>query len=449
MTGDGTIYALASAPGRAGVAVVRVSGAAAGRALEALTHRSLPPPRQAVLRRLTDPGNDQVLDNALVLWMPAPASFTGEDIAELHLHGGRAVVASVLEALSHVPGCRMAEAGEFTRRALQNGRMDLTQVEGLADLINAETQAQQRQALGQLEGRLRALYEGWAGRLLRLAAHMEAAIDFADEELPDDLMAAVHAGIVTLVGEIARHLADDRRGERLRDGVSVAILGAPNVGKSTLLNTLARRDVAIVSDIAGTTRDVLDVYLDLGGIPVLLADTAGIREGAEAVESEGIRRARQRAADADLKLVVADAAEWPDVSRETLALQGEGDILVLNKADRLSHPPDLTAGDRRICAISAQSGEGMEAFLAVLTQAVSALAAVAPGEGALLTRARHREALEKCHAALQRVIAEPGRTVDLLAEDVRHAVHQLGRITGRVDVEDYLDVIFRDFCIGK
>jgi tRNA modification GTPase len=449
MNGDETIYALASAPGRAGVAVVRVSGAAARGALETLTSQPAPPPRQAALRRLAHPGSGQVLDNALVLWMPAPRSFTGEDTAELHLHGGRAVIASVLAALSHVPGCRMAEPGEFTRRALLHGRMDLTQVEGLADLINAETQAQQRQALGQLQGHLRALYEGWAGRLLRLAGHMEAAIDFADEDLPDDLEDGVRAGVAALAGEISRHLADGRRGERLRDGVSVAILGAPNVGKSTLLNALARRDVAIVSDVAGTTRDVLEVHLDLGGIPVILADTAGLRDSAEAVESEGIRRARQRAQDADLKLVVADAGEWPDVSRETLGLLAGQDILILNKVDRVSHPPDLADDRRIICPISAKSGAGLEAFLAALTQAVAALAAAGPGQTAVLTRARHREALEKCLAALERVIDGRDRTVDLLAEDLRHAIHHLGRITGRVDVEDYLDVIFRDFCIGK
>jgi len=446
-----TIFALASAPGRAGVAVVRVSGEAAQSVLTSLTGQSAPPPRQAVLRRITDPVGHQAIDNALVLWFPGPASFTGEDTAEFHLHGGRAVVSSLLSALSHMPGCRMAEAGEFTRRALMNGRMDLTQVEGLADLINADTQAQQKQALGQLQGNLRALYEGWAARLLRLAAHLEAAIDFADEDLPDDLEDTVRAGVTALAGDIDRHLADGRRGERLRDGVSVAILGAPNVGKSTLLNALALRDVAIVSDIAGTTRDVLDVYLDLGGIPVILADTAGIREDAEEIESEGIRRARQRAESADLKLVVADAGDWPDVSRETLGLLGEGDILVLSKMDMVDGGLDIMdrGSVHAVCALSAKSGAGMDHFLSVLTERVRDLAQEGAGAGAVLTRARHREALEKCKAALHRFVDDPARPVDLKAEDLRHAIHQIGRITGRVDVEDYLDVIFRDFCIGK
>ncbi len=436
-----TIYALSSAAGRAGVAVIRVSGPAAADAVGALSGR--PPGRvRAAELRLLGAAGDEPLDHALVLWFAGPASFTGEDVAEFHVHGGRAVVAGVLAALARVPGLRLAEAGEFTRRAFENGKLDLTAAEGLADLIDAETSAQRRQALRQMEGALGGLYEGWRERLMRLLAHTEAEIDFPDEELPGDLLARLGPEITALRAEIEAHLNDGGRGERLRDGVEVAIVGPPNVGKSSLLNRLARREAAIVADEAGTTRDVLEVRLDLGGVPVTLADTAGLREAAGAVEREGVRRALARAEAADLRIVVAALRADGGLDGD-FALARAGDLKVVNKADLGS----FAAADT--LAVSAASGTGIDALEEALRGAVASR--FEASERPVITRARHREGLEACAGALGRASAalEAGRAAELVAEDLRLAARALGRITGRVDVEDLLDVVFRDFCIGK
>ncbi|MGQ9366302.1 tRNA uridine-5-carboxymethylaminomethyl(34) synthesis GTPase MnmE [Azospirillum sp. ST 5-10] len=439
-----TIFALATAPGRAGVAVVRVSGPAAGAALDALTGRPPPAPRVATLARLRDPAHGDRLDDALVLWFPAPRSYTGEDVAELHLHGGRAVTAAVVEALAGCPGLRTAEPGEFTRRAFENGKLDLTEAEGLIDLIDAETAAQRRQALRQMEGALGRLYEGWRGRLMRALAHIEADIDFPDEDLPAGVADAVRPELAALAAAIADHLDDAGRGERLREGLHVAIVGAPNAGKSSLLNALARRDAAIVSARAGTTRDVIEVHLDVGGYPVVLADTAGIREAADEVEEEGVRRALARAASADLKVAVFDAARWPDLDPATVGLVDAAAVPVLNKGDLAAVSGPVVAG-RPALVVSAVSGAGLGALERRLADEAAARLA---GSGApALTRARHRRALEECRAALLRSL--DAALPELAAEDVRLASRALGRITGRVDVEDLLDVIFRDFCIGK
>lgn len=447
MTTD-TIFALASAAGRAGVQVLRLSGPAAGPALCRLTGRSLPPPRQAVLASLyapdagPDPGPDagELIDRGLLLWFPGPASFTGEDVAELHLHGGRAVLQAATRALVAL-GLRVAEPGEFSRRAFENGKLDLTEAEAIADLVDAETAAQRRQALRQMEGELGRLYEGWRQRLTRALAHLEAEIDFPEEDLPGGLTDAVRPVVETLAAEIAAHLADNSRGERLRDGIAIAILGAPNAGKSSLLNAIARRDVAIVSAQAGTTRDVIEVQLDLGGYPVQLADTAGLREAAEAIEAEGIRRALDRAGRADLKLLVFDATQPPDAA--TLALADNNALLVLNKADWPGAATALPGHDA--LTVSAATGAGLAGLLTALEQAVAAR--FNPAGAPALTRARHRAALEACRDSLRRALGAP--LPELAAEDVRLASRALGRITGRVDVEDLLDVIFRDFCIGK
>lgn len=442
MNNSDTIYALASGRGPSGVAVIRLSGPAAGAALEAVTRGAVPPPRRAVLRAFSDPETGAGLDQGLALWMPGPESFTGEDGAELHVHGGRAVIDGVLAALSRIPGCRMAEPGEFTRRALMNGRMDLAQVEGLADLVAAETEAQRRQALSQTEGALSRRLENWRERLMRAAAHLEAAIDFADEDIPAGLEDSVRAEVQSLHSEIMAYMADNRRGERLREGVTVAILGAPNVGKSSLLNALAERDAAIVSELAGTTRDVIEVHLDLGGYPVILADTAGIREQAETIEEEGIRRALFQAEQADIRLILSEAPAWPEIPDAVRSMIDDKSILVLTKADLCS----IEAAEKTF-PISAKTGAGMTTLLDALTQRVGEEFAGAP-EG-LMTRARHREALESCAAGLARYLNADSMPVDLAAEELRSAVHALGRITGRVDVEDFLDVIFGEFCIGK
>ena len=441
----GTIYALASGGGLSGVAVIRVSGPQAGAAFRALAGRDLPAPRRMTRVRLRDPGCGEVLDDGLACWFAGPASFTGEDVAEFHLHGGRAVVAGVIEALGGFDGLRLAEPGEFTRRAFENGKMDLTAAEGVADLVAAETAGQRRQALRQMQGALGDLYEGWRSRLLAGLAHLEAAIDFSDEDLPEDLIPRVRQDAAELRKEIAVHLADGHKGERLRDGVQVAIIGPPNAGKSSLLNLLARRDAAIVSETAGTTRDVIEVRMDLGGLPVLVADTAGLRDGTDAMEQEGVRRATRRAEEADLRLAVFDATAWPDLDARTLGLVDGDTVAVVNKSDLAAPAPPLTANGVAVLPVSAKDGTGIAALEMALGEAVAARCSV--GSAPQVTRARHREALADCEAALARFL-ETG-SPELAAEDLRLATRALGRITGRVGVEDMLDVIFRDFCIGK
>jgi len=444
-----TIFALSSGRGRAGIAVVRLSGPAAGAALGRLSGAEAPPPRVAARRRLRDPRSGEAIDQGLALWFPAPHSYTGEDLAELHVHGGPAVVEAVIEALAALPGLRPAEPGEFTRRAYLNGKLDLTQAEAVADLVEAETEAQRRQALRQMEGALGTLYEGWRGRLLAALAHLEAAIDFPDEDLPGSLVREVRPKIEALIEELTQHLDDSRRGERLREGLYVTIVGPPNVGKSSLLNALARRPAAIVAATAGTTRDVIEVHLDLGGFPVLVADTAGLREGGDAVEDEGVRRALARAASADLKLAMFEAPSWPEVDGRTAALVDRDTLVVINKADLRPLEPPLEVAGQPALALSVREGSGMERFLERLEAAVSARVDLAAPPA--LTRARHRRALDSCRAALRRSLAAGASegAPELAAEDLRLAARELGRITGRVDVEDILDIVFQDFCIGK
>ena len=332
-----TIFAPASAPGRAGVAVIRISGPGAGPALLALSRRgALPPPRRASLARLCDPATDIVIDRGLVFWFPEPDSFTGEDISEIHVHGARTVISALIEALAACPGLRLARPGEFTRRAFEHGKMDLTQAEAVADLIDAETEAQRRQAVRQMDGELGRLYDDWRAALVGALAHLEAAIDFPDEDLPADTAAAVGPRLAELRAAIAGHQDDRHRGERLRDGLYVVILGAPNVGKSSLANALSRRDVAIVSDVAGTTRDVIEVHLDLAGYPMTVVDTAGLRATADAIEQEGVRRALARAGAADLKIVMVDAQGWPEAGKYDGDLIDDDAIVVINKVDLAS-----------------------------------------------------------------------------------------------------------------
>jgi len=403
----------------------------------------LPEARRATRGRLRDE-TGALLDDGLVLWFPGPHSFTGEDVVELHLHGGRAVATAITEALVAL-GLVPAEPGEFSRRAFLAGKFDLTQAEAIADLVDAETAAQRRQALRQWDGGLTKLYDDWRLRLLRSQAHLEAEIDFADEDLPGELGEQARRALADLADEILRHLADGRRGERLRAGLSVAILGAPNVGKSSLLNRIAGRDAAIVSSLAGTTRDIIEVHLDLAGYPVTLADTAGLREAAEAIEEEGVRRARAKADSADLRLVVFDAEVLPVIDPHSLALVNDDTLVVINKCDRVGRAIPERIGGQAPLMISAQSGVGLDGLLAALEQQARVML---EGSGApAISRARHRRALEETEAALRRALLAPYS--ELAAEDVRLAARCLGRITGRIDVEEMLDVIFREFCIGK
>jgi len=433
-----TIYALSSAPGRAGIAVLRVSGPRAGVALESLTEAGIPEPRRATLRRLVEAGEE--IDQALVLWFPAGSSFTGEDVAEFHVHGGRAVVEVVLGALGRIPGLRAAEPGEFTRRAVENGKFDLTQAEALADLIDAETEGQRKQALRQYEGALAVLYDGWRVRLLHAAAWAEAGIDFAEEEVPEDVLARARADASGILAEIQQHLDDSRRGEIVRDGLFLTVIGPPNAGKSSLVNALARREVAIVAPTPGTTRDIVEVRLDLAGYPVVVADTAGLRDTAEAIEAEGVRRALERAAAADIVVLVVDGSAAEPFAGLSEAMVESAHLVVWNKAD-LPWPAPPT--DIRVSAVT---GEGLDNLLDALADLARARLD-RPRESPPLTRARHRHALIEAATALDRALQtdEP----ELMAEDLRLALRSLGRITGRVDIEELLDVIFRDFCVGK
>jgi tRNA modification GTPase len=444
VTEQATIFALSSAPGRAGVAVVRVSGPRAGTVLD-LMAPPRPSPRYAAARHIVQPETGERLDHGLVLWFPAPKSFTGEDTAELHLHGGRAVVKAVLGALGSIPGCRLAEAGEFARRAFDNGRLDLAEAEGLADLIDAETEAQRHQALRQAEGGLSALTEDWRGRLVAASALVEAAIDFSDEA---DVSAGAFAEARRIAAEletaIARHLDDGHRGEILREGFDVVLAGAPNVGKSSLLNALARREAAIVSAEEGPTRDVIVVKLDLEGLPVVVSDTAGLRAATGEVEREGIRRTLARARRADLVLWLADARAPQPIPVE-LEDVAERALVVLNKVDLLEgKAPEVP--DQPLL-ISARTGEGIDGLARRL--AAIARERIGDREEPLVTQARHRQQLELCHAALRAFREGEAQAIELRAEDLRQAATALGRITGRVDVEDVLDQVFGRFCIGK
>ena len=453
MVDGSTIFALSSGRPPSAIAVIRISGPQACTALERLIGR-VPDARKAALARVCDPENGEAIDEALALWFPAPHSETGEDVAELQLHGGQAVIAAVLKALGTVAGCRLAEPGEFTRRAFENGKLDLTAVEALGDLIFAETSAQCRQAFRQLKGLIGDRAEAWRGRLIEALALVEARIDFSDEaDVPEDLIAPAAAIARSLRDEIAAALADGRRGERLRDGLVVAIAGPPNAGKSTLFNRLARREAAIVSPYAGTTRDVIEVHLDLDGYPLTILDTAGIRGSCEPVEQEGIRRARARAAEADLVLWVTDISAGGRMGTEMAQLkEGPPHWLIQNKIDLLRSAPAQSKKDEHefIFSLSATEGEGLEELIAALAQFATDL--FAGGENAVVTRARHREMLEQAVAALDRAVAEGADASpreELIAEELRQASSALGRLTGRVDVEDVLDKIFRDFCIGK
>lgn len=446
-----TIYALATPPGVGALAIIRLSGPGTKAALSALAgQQKVFTPRFATLACLTDPASGVTLDQALITFFEGPYSFTGEDVAELSLHGGRAVVQGVLSALAALPDLRLAEPGEFTRRAFLNHKLDLTEAEAVADLIHAETALQRTQALAQLGGSLKDLYDRWRDDLIHAAAYIEAHLDFPDEDLPDTLMDHVWPKLTELTRAIARHLDDKGRGEIIRDGFNVVILGAPNVGKSSLLNTLARREAAIVSPVAGTTRDLIDIHLDLDGYPVTLTDTAGLRpdelssHGQDQVEVIGIARALDRARHAHLKIVMFDAGSLPNLDPYALNQIDETALVVLNKIDTSDDYPQVIK-DQPVIPVSIQNGTGIDGLIDALKSRMVDLFGVY--EGVTLTRARHRAALTDCHVAL--VQAQQVYAPELVAEELRGAIASLSRLTGRIDVENLLDVIFHDFCIGK
>jgi tRNA modification GTPase len=441
---DQTIFALSSGRSPSAIAIIRVSGPQTRLAVERLCGK-LPAPRLAQFTTLRDL-EGSALDESVTLWFPAPHSATGEDVAEFHVHGGRAVIAAMFDALSAIDGLRPAEPGEFTRRAFDNGKLDLTEAEGLDDLIHAETDRQRRQALRHLKGLLGARAESWRQQIIEASALIEAGIDFSDEgDVSAELVAPALRKIAALKSEIEETLAASAQSERLREGLTVAIAGPPNAGKSTLLNRLARREAAIVSPHAGTTRDVIEVHLDLDGYPVTLIDTAGVRDTHDPVEQEGVRRARDRARTSDLVLWLVDAND-----KSAPTPQSDGDHapvwIVRNKVDLVTVKGEGTGATGRF-DVSASRGDGVpELIAAVVSYAQDYFG---PGEMALVSRARHRTLLQETVAALGRAERSADKGDELLAEELRIAIHSLGRLTGRVDVEDILDVIFREFCIGK
>ncbi|XP_054937992.1 tRNA modification GTPase GTPBP3, mitochondrial isoform X1 [Physeter macrocephalus] len=458
-----TVFALSSGQGRCGIAVIRTSGPASGQALRSLTApRDLPPARKACLRLLSDPRSGEPLDRALVLWFPGPQSFTGEDCAEFHVHGGPAVVSGVLQALGSVPGLRPAEAGEFTRRAFAHGKLSLTEVEGLADLIHAETEAQRRQALRQLDGELNHLCRGWAETLTKALAHVEAYIDFGeDDNLEEGVLDQADSEVRELEVALGAHLRDARRGQRLRSGAHAVVVGPPNAGKSSLVNLLSRKPVSIVSPEPGTTRDVLETPVDLAGFPVLLSDTAGLREGVGPVEQEGVRRAQKRLEQADLILAVLDASDLASPSScnflDTVVIPaGAGSpngsnqrlLLVLNKSDLLpAGGPDPSPDLPPHLLLSCLTGDGLDGLLEALRKELAALCGDPSTDPPLLTRARHQHHLQGCLDALGHY--KQAKDLALAAEALRVARGHLTRITGGGGAEEILDIIFRDFCVGK
>ena len=445
MTARETIYALSSGAGRAGIAVIRLSGPRTSELLEMMAG-PLPPERAFTLRALRDHETGETLDRCVIVWLPAPRSFTGEDCAEFHLHGSPGVIRAVLDVLGRQPGVRPAEPGEFTRRAFGNGKMDLVEIEGLADLLEARTASQRRQAFQQMSGKASSVFDSWRQELLLIRADIEAVVDFVDEAgVAESAAPGINARIEALRGDIAEAVEQSTASELVRDGVRVVLAGPPNTGKSSLLNVLARREAAIVSDIAGTTRDSIEVTLDIMGIPVILTDTAGIRDSvADRVEEEGIRRSRKHMAGADVLIWVAS----PDVEgSEKPEWSFPPDLLVWNKAD-LEGQSGLRRNDSDpAIAVSTRTGSGIPDLLSALAGLLKARYGKA--ESALLVSARQKLATSRVHEHLTRALGLGPEMLELKAEEIRRASDEIGRLTGRVDVEEWLGAIFSRFCIGK
>ncbi|CAO3606753.1 unnamed protein product [Mucor hiemalis] len=456
-----TIYALSTSPGKAGVAVVRISGNNAKEAINKMTKRPelISEARKAYMKRIRHPLSGEVLDRGLVLWFPKPNSFTGEDSVELQIHGGNAVVKSVLDALHELEDFRMAEQGEFARRAFDNDKLDLTELEGLADLLNAETEVQRILALRQAEGGLRKPYENWRSKIIKCMATTEAVIDFGeDENIEEGVMNGVVEDVIELRNLIQSHLNDSHVGEIVRNGIHVAIAGPPNAGKSTLLNLLAKREAAIVSDIPGTTRDIVEVKLNLGGYPVIVSDTAGLRESSDLVEIEGIKRARSRISSSDIKICLLSLGGGFTLDPIVKDVIDSETYVILNKEDAISDGEKLVdiiervkkeTKAKKVWSISCATGQGVDIFLKQIVDILKAKFDSSIGNPILITQARHREHLEDCLSSLNTFLSMPDEDIVLSAEELRQAANALGRITGRVDVEDVLDVLFGQFCIGK
>ena len=442
-----TIYALSTGPGVSGIAVVRVSGKEAAEVVKQLTGDDLPVPRVAVLKKLKNSNTNEMIDEGIVLWFPGPNSYTGEDLAEFHVHGSRAVVSALHSSISGIKNCRLAEPGEFTKLAFQNGKINLLKAEGIADLVSAETEIQRKQAVEIMNGKSSDKFTSWRAKLLKILAHVEAKIDFPDEDLPKDILDEIQKTSNQVSKEIEKVLDDQKVGERIREGFKIAIVGPTNAGKSSLLNYLSKRDVAIVSEIAGTTRDVIETHLNLDGYPVVVSDTAGIRESKNEIEKKGIKLALNRAEDADLKLIIVDAksVDFTSVLKELI---DENAILVVNKSDLIAGNINKELKKHDHILVSIKNNLNLDKLILKIKKKLENKF-ISYGD-ILITRERHRQHLEQCISHLKNFKNKNGsEDYDKAAEDLRLATRHLGMIVGKVDVEEILGSIFNDFCIGK
>ena len=442
-----TIYALSSGPGISGVAVIRVSGKNTAKVVRRLTRSKLPTPRVATLAKFNKNGEKELIDEGVIIWFPAPNSYTGEDLAEFHVHGSRAVVNAMHLTISKVKNCRLAEPGEFTKRAFQNGKINLLKAESIADLISSETEIQRKQALKIMSGRSSDKFNSWRKKLLKILSHIEAKIDFPEENLPNNIIKEIQKTSNNVLKEIKKTLDDQKVGERIRSGFKIAIIGPPNSGKSSLLNYLSKRDVAIVSEIAGTTRDVIETHLNLDGYPVIVSDTAGIRSSKNEIEKKGIKIALKRAEDADLRLVIVSSknADFTSVFKGLLA---QNAILVVNKSDLIKGKLNSKFKKYERVLISIKKDLNLNKLITKIKSKLKNKFTTT--EDILITRERHRQNLINCVKHLQKFQKKKSaQDFDKSAEDLRLATRHLGMIVGKVDVEELLGSIFNDFCIGK
>ena len=442
-----TIYALSTGPGIAGVAVIRVSGSNTAEVVKKITGLKLPPPRVATLSKFNKNGTKELIDEGVIIWFPAPNSYTGEDLAEFHVHGSRAVINAMHSTISKMKKCRLAEPGEFTKRAFQNGKINLLKAESIADLVSSETEIQRKQALKIMGGKSSDKFNSWRGKLLKTLSHIEAKIDFPDENLPQNIISEIKKTSNNVLKEIKKTLNDQKVGERIREGFKIAILGPPNSGKSSLLNYLSKRDVAIVSEIAGTTRDVIETHLNLDGYPVIVSDTAGIRSSKNEIEKKGIKIALNRAEDADLKLVIVSAKNV-DFSKVLKGLLTKNAILVVNKSDLIKGKLNSKFKKYKHVLISIKNDSNLNKLITKIKSKLKNKFTTA--EDVLITRERHRQSLINCVQHLEKFKKmKSTQNFDKAAEDLRLATRHLGMIVGKVDVEELLSSIFNDFCIGK
>jgi len=442
-----TIYALSSGSGVSGIAVVRVSGKEAADVLKQLTGDKLPTPKMATLKKVKNINTNELIDEAIIIWFPGPDSYTGEDLVEFHVHGSRAVIDQLHTTISKIKNCRLAEPGEFTRLAFQNGKINLLKAESIADLISAETEIQRKQAIKIMTGKSSVKFNSWRDQLIKILSHIEAKIDFPDEELPENIILGIKKKSKIILDEIKKVIDDQKIGEHIREGFKIAIVGPTNAGKSSLLNYLSNRDVAIVSETAGTTRDVIEIHLNLDGYPVIISDTAGIRDSKNEIEKKGIKLAIKRAEEADLKIIVVDPKNL-DFKGFLKDFFDENAILVVNKSDLLDKNNNLNIKKKDHVLISIKNKSNLDVLIFEIKKKLKNK--FLSHDDILITRSRHRTHLENCVTHLENFLKKnEAEDFDKAAEDLRLATRNLAKIVGKVDVEEILDSIFNDFCIGK